>query len=294
MPHRWGASLGVSMRVKALLSVALGLVLAVTLVVAAKMLMSDEGAQALEFDTSDRYVSVYVANRTIQFGERVSEDAVALQPWPAAHVPQGAFTEADMLFPPTQGPRRARNQFFEGEVILAPKLSLHGEAVAGIAIETAGNQAKALTVSSAAVASGYVMPGDLVDVVLIEEVRGDLRAVTIERRLRVLAVENGVSPRRSTIDRTVVVEVTAGQAHRLALAQTAGSLSLTVRTDPDAADRGPVVISLSEVLPDSAQAVGEASEAGQTALSYPEPPEEGVIVRRGGVATFERIENARP
>lgn len=283
------------MRANALISVTLGLALAAGLFLGARILLETPvaaGPRAAPLGLSGAEVTqVFVATRPIQFGEAVDADAVIAQPWPRALLPETAVTEPETMFPQGEGWRRARAPFVPGEVILGSKLSERGDKVTGIALGDPNNQAKALNVSSAAVAGGMVMPGDLVDVLLIEERLGDLRAVTVAQRLRVLAVEGNVSALRTTIDRTVVVEVTQSQGQSLALAQQAGSLSIAVRTDPNAPDRVPDPLALSELRPDSmAPAQDDARQTTRTGSASTEP---GVIVRRGGVAVREQVGIAR-
>lgn len=267
------------------MSVIVALALAAGVVAGAQALLDRSTAPrsvaALGLAPSE-FVQVFVASRPIQFGEAVDAEAVTVQAWPKALLPEAVLTDPSEMFPEGEGWRRARAAFVAGEVILGEKLSPRGEKVTGIALDDPTNQAKALNVSSAAVAGGMVMPGDLVDVLLVEERSGDLRAVTVAQLLRVLAVEGDVSPLRTTIDRTVVVEVTQSQGQRLALAQQAGKLSLAVRTNTDASDRIPDPLMLSEVRPGAPRGPGsDAVRAGG---------DSGVIVRRGGVATIERIE----
>jgi pilus assembly protein CpaB len=105
-------------------------------------------------------------------------------------------------------------------------------------------RAVTIPVSAKTGVGGFVFPGDRVDLVLTQSVSGDsgqpLKASeTILRNLRVLATDQ--STETETVDgktvvrafRTVTLEVTPRIAEKVAVAQTIGTLSLSLRSLAD-------------------------------------------------------------
>jgi len=105
-------------------------------------------------------------------------------------------------------------------------------------------RAVTITVSQKTGVAGFVFPGDRIDLVLTQMVKptdngavGELKtAETILRNLRVLAtdqsteteIENGNSVVKTA--RTVTLEVTPRIAEKIAVADTIGTLSLSLRS----------------------------------------------------------------
>src|SRR5690606_4710586 len=107
-----------------------------------------------------------------------------------------------------------------------------------------GMRAVTVPVSAKTGVAGFVFPGDRVDLVLTQTVKGDEGAAlkaseTILRNIRVLATDQ--STESETVDgktvvrafRTVTLEVTPKIAEKVAVAQTIGTLSLSLRSIAD-------------------------------------------------------------
>lgn len=112
-----------------------------------------------------------------------------------------------------------------------------------IAALNPGMRAVSVAVTQVTGVSGYISPGDLVDVIMIHEVKDtsntpvlDPRrfAETIAEGVRLLAIEK-LSSRKTgkpRIGETITLEVDPRQAEVIALAQEMGTLSLSVRSVP--------------------------------------------------------------
>jgi pilus assembly protein CpaB len=106
-------------------------------------------------------------------------------------------------------------------------------------------RAVAVPISASSGVAGFVFPGDRVDIVLTQEVEGGgdgspLRASeTIFRNVRVLAVDQTLDARDeegNSVARpgsNVTLEATPRMAERIAVAQTIGQLSLSLRSLAD-------------------------------------------------------------
>ncbi|WP_104019238.1 Flp pilus assembly protein CpaB [Roseovarius nitratireducens] len=202
-----------------------------------QQLAQERKQRAPEIETVD----VLVAARDLKYGEKLEKDAVKSVKYPKSSLPEGVFTEATALFPEeARDPREVLRSMVEGEVILAGKVTDPGEP-AGIGSRLAsGMRAFAIEVDAKSGVSGFLRPGDRVDVYWTGSVgKGNMRtegnstgSVTklIESRMPLVAVDQSADIDRdeARIARTVTVEATPQQVASLAQAQSTGRLSLSL------------------------------------------------------------------
>ncbi|MBE1296274.1 Flp pilus assembly protein CpaB [Phycobacter azelaicus] len=181
---------------------------------------------------------VYVATKQLKYGERLTEEAVRKVRWPEESVPEGAFTSLEELFPPERSdePRVVLRTMEKDEPLLTVKVSAPGED-AGITSRLArGMRAFAIKVDVASGVSGFLRPGDRVDVYWTGAVRGANVAVQgdvtrlIETNVELIAVDQsaGGDIDGAVIARTVTVAARPEQVAALAQAQSTGKLSLAL------------------------------------------------------------------
>jgi len=198
-------------------------------------------------------VTVVVAGRDIPFGQAIQPQMLQIISWPREAVPPGAITDVDLLIAKAGQPlRRAKREFSQGELILASKVSDFGEKVTIVQGLGPNARAMAIKVDAETAVGGFVTPGDTVDVVLTQGRDQTLRAVTILQNIRVIGVDQDTNEQsdQPEIARTVTVEVSPEQGQKLALAQKAGTLSLTLRTLDNVLDEPLDSIRLSDLMRD--------------------------------------------
>ena len=220
------------MRTRGLLLLMLGLLLAGGSVLVAhsylqKMTAPPGEAQAKEV------AQIVVARGEIPYGGPIHFEMLRLQEWPAEAVPPEAFTSLEEVLGTTaQEPRRARRSMVAGEPVLRSKVSEFGEKVTIADIIDPTKRAMAIRVNDVSGVAGFVTPGDRVDVLLTRRLNGDNMITTtvlqdiVVRGIDQLADEDLDKP---NVVRTITVEVSPEEAQRLALAQEAGTLGLTLR-----------------------------------------------------------------
>jgi len=200
-------------------------------------LAQERKQRAPEIETVD----VLVAARDLKYGEKLEKDAVKSVSYPKTSLPEGIFTEATALFPEdASDPREVLRSMVAGEVILAGKVTDPGEP-AGIGSRLAsGMRAFAIEVDAKSGVSGFLRPGDRVDVYWTGSVgKGNMRtegnstgSVTklIQSRMPLVAVDQSADMDRdeARIARTVTVAATPQQVAALAQAQSTGRLSLSL------------------------------------------------------------------
>ena len=184
-------------------------------------------------EANESTVEVIVAAVDIPFGEEIDRSQLATIRWPREAIPQGIFTDFSTLVPEADDPhRRAKRAMAQGELVLASKVSGFGEKVTLTQTLTPGHRAMAIKVSAETAAGGFVTPGDAVDIVLTHGRDETLRTVTVLQNVRVVGVDQ-LSDEQSdapVVARTVTVEVTPENGQKLALAQRAGALSISLRS----------------------------------------------------------------
>ena len=182
-------------------------------------------------------VDVYVVNKTVRYGDQITEDNIRQVAWPETAMPKGVFTSLDTLFPEGEKQfRTALRTMEENEPILAVKVTKPGED-AGVASRLSdGMRAFAIKVDVASGVSGFLRPGHKVDVYwtgsirdAVEGARGDVTRL-IETGVQLIAIDQsaGGDMDGATIARTVTVAVRPEQVAALAQAQSSGRLSLAL------------------------------------------------------------------
>lgn len=182
-------------------------------------------------------VDVFVAERPLRYGKSLKRDAVRVVRWPENAIPEGAFLAEDALFPPdTKDNRVVLRAMEKDEAILAIKVTKPGEDAGITSRLERGMRAFALRVDVASGVSGFLRPGDRVDVYwtgsirdAVEGGRGDVTRL-IETGVQLIAVDQtaGGDLEGTVIARTVTVAATPQQVAALAQAQTSGRLSLAL------------------------------------------------------------------
>jgi pilus assembly protein CpaB len=190
--------------------------------------------------------NVLVATRALPVGTILDATAVKFQPWPKEMVQNAYFIQQGNFDPKTLQGTVVRNAVTAGQPITQGALVKPGDRGFLAAALGAGMRAVTVPVSQQSSVAGFVFPGDRIDLVLTQNVVGGgdgapLKvAETIMRNLRVLATDqrtdNTVDDTGKTQVRTfsmVTLEATPKMAEQIAVSQTLGSLSLSLRSLAD-------------------------------------------------------------
>ena len=235
-------------------------------------------------------VDVYVAARPLAFGEALREKDVRLVAYPKTALPEGVFTKPEQLFVPGAGmEREVLRSMIAREVILPMKVTKPGQDAGITSRLDAGMRAFAIKVDATSGVSGFLRPGDLVDVYWTGSIgKGNMRTegdssgeVTklIETRMKIIAVDQNadIESAEARVARTVTVSATPQEVAALAQAQSTGRLALSLV--------GALDESLSEVIEvDQRRLLGLQAEV----VDEPEPEAARCTVRtRRGAEVIE-------
>jgi len=181
-------------------------------------------------------VDVYAVNRIVTYGEAITPDDVAVIRYAEPFLPEGVFRTEEELFPRgLDMPRVALRQMEANEPVIEAKVTAPGEDAGITSRLSPGMRAFAISVDVSSGVSGFLRPGDRVDVYWTGQVRNQSdgsQDVTqlILTGLKLVAVDQTSDNARSgaSIARTVTVEATPQQVANLAQAQATGDLSLSL------------------------------------------------------------------
>ena len=186
-------------------------------------------------------VDVYVAAKPLVYGEVLKEDSVRLTSYPKASLPEGTYGTYEALFPEGDDePRTVLRSMETNEAILAVKVTGPGEDAGLTSQLERGMRAFAIKVDVSSGVSGFLRPGDRVDVYWTGTIReaegrtegnsrGDVTKL-IETGVKLIAVDQVASgdTTGAIIARTVTVAARPQQVAALAQAQTTGRLALSL------------------------------------------------------------------
>jgi pilus assembly protein CpaB len=205
-------------------------------------------------------VDVLAVNRVVKYGEEITPEDVVTIKHAKPFLPEGVFRTEEEVFP--QGPEETRvalRQMEPNEPLMAVKVTEPGESAGINALLTPGLQAYAIDVTVRSAVSGFLRPGDRVDVYWTGRAnlgdRGGATGVTtrlIQSGLTIVAVDQSTDSGRAAASgqvRTVTVEADSAQVAALATAQGSGQLSLALVGDsPPTASNGPVEVNQATLL----------------------------------------------
>jgi pilus assembly protein CpaB len=222
------------------------IVAAVTAVMAKNMFTGASAPQAQAGPVVPQGPEVLVATRSLPIGTIIDAEALRFQKWPEGLVQPAYYLKgragtnpADLIG------TVVRSEITAGQPITQGSLIKPGERGFLAAALGPGMRAVTVSVSTTSGVAGFVFPGDRVDIVLTQEVEGggdgDSLKVseTIISNARVLATDQRMSargddgkPEVKTVS-TVTLETTPKIAEKIAVAQTIGTLSLSLRSIAD-------------------------------------------------------------
>jgi pilus assembly protein CpaB len=189
---------------------------------------------------------VLVARKALPVGTIIDATSIGFEPWPKNAVQPSHYQQGT----PDTDPSSLLGTVVRYPVLAGQPLTrgtLVGPEDRGFLAAALGSGMRAITVpvNASAGVAGFVFPGDRVDLVLTQEVagggEGDPLKVseTIVRNIRVLATDQRITEKDEdgkTVVKTfsnVTIEVTPRIAEKIAVAQSLGTLSLSLRSIAD-------------------------------------------------------------
>jgi pilus assembly protein CpaB len=237
------------MRSRTLLLLVLAVVLAIITAVLARSWLASERsrdiAEATPVALPTPAKSVLVARNEIKRGQILRPDDLVWQVWPEGGLDRN-YIVLGTKTPESFAGFVARNPISGGEPITESKIIDPGARGFLSAVLRAGTRAISVPVTAISGISGFIFPGDQVDLLITYQVSvpdqdnkqnpnatNDHKvAETILRDIRVIAIDQKLEtkPSEVVVAHTATLEVTPKQGEIIALASEMGKLSLTLRS----------------------------------------------------------------
>mgnify|MGYP001793484892 CR=1 FL=1 len=184
-------------------------------------------------------IEVYVAKEGMRYGQRITKDDVLTVSYPMDSLPEGVFTTEEDLFPAGEKELRTVLRAIEPmEALMTAKVTSPGEDAGLTARLGEGMRAFAIEVDVASGVSGFLRPGDRVDVYWTGQVNlqtgaqrnGSEVTQLIQTAVEIIAVDQVANSETTgtIIARTVTVAANPQNVAALAQAQSTGRLSLSL------------------------------------------------------------------
>ena len=228
---------------KVALLVAALVIAVVTAVMAKNMFVGAGAAQAVAAPAVPLGPKILVARKALPVGTIVDQESLTYQTWPKEMVQNAYYVEggpdgdiSKLLGTVVRNPITAGQPVTRGALV--------GPNDRGFLAAALGPGMRAVTVpvSPTSGVAGFIFAGDRVDVVLTQEVRGGgdgppLKvSETIVRNMRVLATDQRIDAKDEEgktvpkLMQTVTLEATPRIAEKIAVAQSVGQLSMSLRS----------------------------------------------------------------
>ena len=196
-------------------------------------------------------VDVFVSNGPLRYGQKLTKKDVRLVAWPENAIPAGTFTDPKILF--SEDPDKTRivlRAMEKDEAIMAVKVTQPGED-AGVASRLGqGMRAFTIRVDVASGVSGFLRPGDSVDVYWTGRIgKRDVTRLILEG-VKLIAIDQIADEDRNNpvVATTVTAEVSPAVVASLAQAQSTGRLLLSLRGAEDTTLLGQIEVDQEQLL----------------------------------------------
>jgi pilus assembly protein CpaB len=206
-------------------------------------------------------VNVVVARRALRYGERFTRQDLEVIKVQAGKVPAGAFNAisapldaagvATVFRDGETRPRATMRSYEPFEPLLGAKITPPGVDAGILASLAPDRRAFTVNVDMSSGVSGFLRPGDLVDVYWSGRSGNREMTKLIEASLRLIAIDQSADADRSEetrIARTVTAEVTPEQVAALTLAQATGRLTLSLVGSVNTTEIGAIEIDRDSLL----------------------------------------------
>ena len=209
-------------------------------------------------------VNVFVANRDIEYGEQISKADVTFVTYEETALPEGIFQDPALLFPEEGGNllRAALRSIPKFEPITEVKVTEPGQPAGVASVLRPGERAFAIRTDVTSGVSGFLRPGDNVDIFWTGNANDGQITKLIESSVRLIAIDQSVDADRTqaAVARTVTVAVSQRQVAALAQAQSTGRLSLSLVGQGEEGLAEAIEIDQNELLGIEEEVVVEAEE----------------------------------
>jgi pilus assembly protein CpaB len=227
---------------------------------------------------------VLVARGAILRGQILKPQDLSWQVWPEGGIDKNYILNASTRTPESFAGWVARDPFAAGEPISDAKIVSPGSRGFLAAVLRPGMRAISVPVTATSGISGFVFPGDQVDMLITHRLAGHNEtqhdaAETVLQDVRVIGIDQKLDSKNgeALVAHTATLEVTPKQSEMIAVAAEIGKLSLSLRSlAANQSEKSPAD------SPSAAQGTFTLDSEVSQLLPKPGAAAEGVTILRGG------------
>lgn len=194
---------------------------------------------------------VVVAASGLSYAHTLVTEDLAIINWPSAHLPENVFSSIEVLIGQEgDGERYVKRAIEPGEPILASKVTGFGEDIGVNTLLEPGTRAFAIRVDVASGVSGFIQPGDEVDIYWTGNSLEQTITKLVLEKVKIIAIDQQANQDslRPTVARTVTLQVSPSIVANLVQFQSSGSLTLSLRGVEDTTTAGPIEVDTSTLI----------------------------------------------
>jgi len=181
--------------------------------------------------------TIVVAAVPLRFGMTVDTGSLRSIAWQSDDIPEGAFRTVEEVIGETGKLRYVMSAIEIGEPLLSNKITGPGQRATLSAALAPGMKAVSIRINDVLGVAGFVLPGDRVDVMLTRSSgssnisASNASTDVLLQGIKVLAIDQMADERanKAAVVKTITFDVSTSEAQKLTLAQSIGTLSLTLR-----------------------------------------------------------------
>ncbi|NOR64233.1 MAG: Flp pilus assembly protein CpaB [Rhodobacteraceae bacterium] len=210
---------------------------------------------------------VVVTTQRVSYAHKLTADDITLINWPTAHLPEGIFsTIEDVVGGEDAETRYVKRTLEPGEPVLAIKVTDFGEDIGINTLLDPGTRAFAIRVDVATGVSGFISPGDEVDIYWTGRNLDQTITQLILEKVKIIAIDQQATSEslRPTVARTVTLQVSPDIVANLVQFQSSGSLTLSLRGVEDTTTAGAISVNTNALIGNEIIPVEEVEKCYQT------------------------------
>lgn len=184
---------------------------------------------------SENSTAVVVAVKDLDPGALLTPDMLTQTAWPNGSMPAGAFTDLKKL----ETRVVAGSVIYKGEPLLEAKLAPEGSSGGLSSVIPNGMRAISIHANEIVGVAGYIRPGSLVDIMVNTKDKNEksISKIVLERILVLATAQDDKRDQnKPKVVSAVTLQVDPGQAEKIDLARSIGTLSLILRNPLDKAE----------------------------------------------------------
>ncbi len=193
---------------------------------------------------------VVITTSRIAFAHRLTAEDLGIINWPTNDLPENVFNSIEEVIGENDQPRYVKRVLEVGEPLMAVKITDFGEDIGINTLLEPGTRAFAIRVDVASGVSGFLQPGDEVDIYWTGNSLSETITRLILERVKIVAIDqqSNQDSLRPTVARTVTLQVSPDIVAKLVQFQSSGRLTLSLRGVEDTTTSGPISVNTSTLI----------------------------------------------